>query len=146
MTNLQLLNVIVAALFLAVLAAHYAKKQGRDPSRWFFISLFLGGGGSLILLFLLHRFKKWQVQQNRATARSPAPRVMTVSMPSEVHLKRWYYISTDQRQIGPVEFTDLAKVFKEKQCGDESLVWGEGMSEWTKAQEIPELKQLSSSQ
>lgn len=49
-----------------------------------------------------------------------------------------YYIYLDNEQKGPLSFEEL----KEKNISRETLVWFEGQSDWKKAFEIEELKEL----
>lgn len=49
-----------------------------------------------------------------------------------------YYISINNEQIGPLTFDEL----KEKKISSVTLVWFEGQTDWEKASEIDELKDL----
>lgn len=52
-------------------------------------------------------------------------------------MTKYFYVKESQR-FGPVSFEDLKKVNLTK----ETLVWFEGLEEWKKAKEIPELADL----
>lgn len=49
-----------------------------------------------------------------------------------------YYISINNEQIGPLSFEEL----KEKKISSVTMVWFEGQTDWKKASEIDELKDL----
>ncbi|GEC78153.1 GYF domain-containing protein [Flavobacterium aquatile] len=49
-----------------------------------------------------------------------------------------YYISINNEQVGPLSFEEL----KEKKISSVTMVWFEGQTDWKKASEIDELKDL----
>jgi len=129
---MQLINILLFWLFFGLLAAHFAKKRGRRPLGWFFIGFFLGFIGILIL-FLLPKIEKAELQ--------PAPRPLRPLLPkqSESWLKMWYYLDPVHAQQGPLEFPDLIKKWKENGLNEQSFIWGEGMKEWRRLSEMPDL-------
>lgn len=127
---MQLLNIILFWLFFGLLASHFAKKRGRHPLGWFFIGLFLGIIG-VILLFVLPK-----VDKRTSAPKSPPP---TLPKRSEAWLKMWYYLDPNHACHGPLEFPDLIKKWKEKGICEKSFIWGEGMKEWQRLAELPDL-------
>lgn len=128
---MQLFNLILFWVFFGCLAAFIAKRRGRNPITWFFLGLFLGILGILLVLIL---------PAPRPKRRLPTPPLLQ-SQRSEAWLKMWYYLDPTHKQYGPIEFPDLAKLRKENQISEKSLVWGEGMKEWKQLAEMPELIQ-----
>jgi len=136
MSILQLLNIAVIWLFWGFLNAHFAKKKGKNPRLWFTLGI-LFGLLSLPILLLLPKGKL----RREAPAAKKTPPIKAAPKRTDAHLKRWFYLDPEHKQIGPMEFTDLAKVFKEKQLGKESYIWGEGMTTWQQLTQLPELEQ-----
>ncbi|MCH9609415.1 MAG: hypothetical protein S4CHLAM45_05560 [Chlamydiales bacterium] len=127
---MQLLNIILFWIFFGVFSAHFAKRRGRRPFLWFFIGLFLGIFG-VILLFVLPR---------RPFVAKAAPKAPQLQR-SEAWLKMWYYLDPHSKeQCGPFEFPHIAKNWQDKTLTDKTLVWGEGMKEWKHLHDLPDLK------
>ena len=131
MAIMQLINIILFWLFFGLLASHFAKKRGRHPLGWFFIGLSLGIIG-ILLLFLLPKVEK-RPQPPQKPLRPALPKR------SESWLKMWYYLDPAHAQQGPVEFPDLIKKWRDKGIDEKSYVWGEGMKEWKRLSELPDL-------
>jgi membrane protease subunit (stomatin/prohibitin family) len=55
-----------------------------------------------------------------------------------------FYVAIDGKQKGPYDTTKLSKMISENKFSSESLVWKEGMENWTKASDIEELASLFS--
>ena len=54
--------------------------------------------------------------------------------------KTWYYLDQGQHQIGPLMLRDLEKAWDESVINENSYIWKEGMSQWKKIKELPEIK------
>ena len=67
--------------------------------------------------------------QNQAGAMPPP-------MPTAIQ----YFYALNGAQQGPVSFDQLKTLFANRTINKESLIWKQGMSEWTSLQEIEELK------
>ena len=128
----QLLYIILFWLFFGLLASHFAKKRGRHPVAWFAIGFFLSAFG-VALLFLLPKAGKGLSQPTHPPLRLSFPKQ------SEAWLKMWYYLDPSHTQQGPLEFPDLIKKWKEKGICERSLIWGEGMQEWKRLSDLPDL-------
>lgn len=128
---LQLLNLILLWVFFGYLASYLASKRGRNRLGWFFLGLTLGLIGVLLAFVLPNQKIK------KPLTPPPAPRLQR----SDAWLKLWYYLDPAHQQQGPLEFPDLAKLRKERQLGDQALIWGEGMKEWRRLCEMPDLLQ-----
>ncbi|MFC2049119.1 GYF domain-containing protein [Chlamydiota bacterium] len=131
MGKLQLINIVIFWLFLGLVGAHFAKKRGRFPLAWFGICLMMGIFG-LAMLFLLPKIEK-----------RPAPQPVKGTLPppkqSDAWLKMWYYLDPKHAQQGPFEFPDLIKTWKENRIGSATYIWGEGMKEWKRLRDQPDL-------
>jgi MFS family permease len=127
---MQLINIVLFWLFFGFFASHFAKKRGRHPLGWFCVGLFLGVIGVLLLLLLPKVEKK-----SRPT---PKP-LRAFSKRSESWLKMWYFLDPTHAQQGPFEFPDMIKKWKENGIDETSFVWGEGMKEWKRLSDMPDL-------
>ncbi|MFN0064608.1 MAG: DUF4339 domain-containing protein [Chlamydiales bacterium] len=128
---MQLFNILICCLLISFLTSHLAKKRGKNPLSWFVLAFFLGIF-ALILLYILPSFP-----QKIKTSSPPEERRHN----SDAWIKMWYYMDSSHQQMGPIEFPDLAKSWKEKMLSKNSLVWGEGMKEWQKLSDLPDILQ-----
>lgn len=125
-----LLTLAMWVLF-GLACAYYAKERGRKPMHWFFIGLFLGIIG-LILLFILPSLKN--IQKKILTAAAVPP----PSIPDKLQ-KLWYYLDGNNEQFGPMSFTALKRAKDEEKISSQSYVWNEEMDNWKKYEEAIEL-------
>lgn len=116
-------------LLLGGLCAHYAQKRGRHPFTWFFIGLFLGALG-FILLFILPNKKAVPkpVIENPVvlTEISPSP----ISVPTSQMEKFWYYLDQKNQQYGPMSFNALRTALEDGKITINTYVWNEEMENW----------------
>lgn len=126
---MQLLNLILFWVFFGCIASYLAKRRGRNPLAWFFIGLFLGVLGVLLVVIL----------PNRIHHKPLAPPPPSRPQRSEAWLKMWYYLDLTHAQQGPFEFPDFVKHLRENRLSETSYVWGEGMKEWKRLVEMPDL-------
>ena len=125
---MQLLNIILFWVFFGSLSAFLGKRRGRNPILWFFIGLFLGIFGVLLAVILPTPKRK-----------VPPPFAPAPPKNSESWLKLWYYLDPSHQKQGPFEFPAFAQLLKEAKLSDVSYIWGEGMKEWKRLSEMPEL-------
>ncbi len=131
--KMQLLNLLLFWLFFGVLSSHLAKKEGRNPRTWFFIGLFFGAFG-IAFLYLLPLFEKRKKGKKPIAQPKPLP-------PQPQRREFWYYLDATHRQQGPIDFDHLAKVWESEEIADHSYLWTDGMGDWKKLSELPDLLQ-----
>ena len=119
-------------LVMGSLNAYYASTKGRDPFAWFMLGIPLGLLG-LILLFFLPK-----VKEVKAVKESLEP-LLSVNIDPEILKKEWYYVDVTNQQRGPLSFKDLQLLFSQKNVSLHSFIWSEGMAEWKKLEELPQL-------
>lgn len=140
-------SILTVAMWLAfgAASAYYAKKQRRNPYVWFFIGLFLGIFGLLLLLMLplLQRFKnswhgKQQKTQNTQTATVTVDLGSSLMRAASQEQKNlmWYYLDGANEQKGPMSFNAFDKQWQEGSLTGASFIWNEHLTEWKALKEI----------
>ncbi len=71
-----------------------------------------------------------QIQSQQTSPVAPPP------MPVQVQ----YFYAVDGQQVGPVSFDQLKALFANRTVNKDSLVWKQGMANWTAIKDIEELK------
>lgn len=51
-----------------------------------------------------------------------------------------YYYALEQKQMGPVSFEEMKRLFASRKINKETLIWKPGMATWTALKEVDELK------
>jgi len=73
---------------------------------------------------------------------SPAPTENTSTMPPPLPQQTQYFYASNGQQSGPVTFEGLSNLFASKTVDANTLVWKQGMANWTALNTIPELQTL----
>lgn len=130
-----LLTLLLGAVFGA-LCSYYAKQKGRDGFAWFFIGLFLGLIG-LLLLFILPAKKNLVVQEAKEESLpiEIEPYEIKPVTPKKPTLF-WYYLDVENKQFGPMSEEALFLAWKEGKINDKTYVWNEEMENWKFYDEI----------
>lgn len=114
---------IAIGLLTGAACAHYAKAQGRNPWRWFWVG-FLFGVFGLLAIFFWPKTKKEPPAPAAPTAAPPA-------LPPPAHAdKLWYYLDEENQRHGPMSYTALRAALHEKKISEESYVWNEALDDW----------------
>lgn len=131
MGMLQLINMIVFGMFCGYLSSYIAYRRGRSPGIWFLVGITFNLLGVFLSLLMP---KKRKV----ALVKEPV-RLKAVVNRSESWLKLWYYMDSANTRKGPFDFPDFIALRKNNHIQNHSFVWGEGMKEWKKLSDLPEL-------
>jgi membrane protease subunit (stomatin/prohibitin family) len=98
-----------------------------------------GAGMGMGMGFVLAQQMGQMMQPATAQATAqPAqnPLVVPPPMPAQVH----YYYAVNGQQNGPVSFDILKDLFAKRTVNRDTLVWKQGMENWTALKEVEELK------
>ncbi len=117
----QILMSFIIGSVCGVIAVKMAKKRGRDPTAWFFAGFFFGLFALLFLYFL-------SAQEKDVLEGKMLEVKKTVTFP--VKGKMWYYLSEDQKQIGPLDYAALKELWENGNVSTDTYVWCEGMTDW----------------
>jgi hypothetical protein len=131
---LKFVLLLVLWIAFGVFTSNVARQKGRDPFIWFFIGCLFGWIG-LILVFVLPRVEKskeapkWQSESNTAASKGEVIEVTPLLLKPTQRL--WFFLNKENEQQGPVPFTKLKELWAESVIKKETLVWAEGMTDWT---------------
>lgn len=118
----QIIYTFIFGIVCGVGTSYLAKKKGRDSFMWFFAGFFFGIFGVLAVALLPAKENKEQ-------------QVIEVKTPSIHEGKEWYYLTEDQKQIGPVRYAVLRDLWEKGNLPSSTFVWTEGMAEWKTIEE-----------
>ncbi len=151
----DLISGLILYLIIAGGTAYYAQTKGKNPYLWFAIALLLGIFAPIILFVLtLFPNKEKDPQQPpswpmeimpipEAQLKSEAP--IQTELPKKIDDSRlWYYLDKNHQQMGPVSIIGLREEWNRGLVDLESYVWAQGMSDWKKIDDQPDLKKLLS--
>jgi hypothetical protein len=133
---MHLLISLIVWMLIGTISAYYAKQRGRNSTTWFFIGLFLGLIG-LILLFILPKYPVendtvLEEQANVQLADSPP---LIIECPQD----DWFYLDDKHEQQGPITFYMLRSKWRQGKICNDSFVWREGMVMWQKLHDLPDV-------
>lgn len=130
------------ALTFGCLCACIAHKQGRKkPVIWFLVGFFLGIFG-LLLVFILPRVtivKSNTVNKAKPEASSKTHSNTIVVEPIVIEETKWYYLNSQHEQQGPIFLSELKNLYIDNAISKATYVWQNGMMEWKRIQELPDL-------
>lgn len=149
----------IVSVCIGLLSSHYAQKRGRDASTWFVLGVLLGIFAPILLFILPPVNRPVPEQTSPAAGSSHAVFPVTMSMTKEavdngeastgksdvsdttaaLLAKDWHYIDVNGKQEGPCPYGDLRLAAQREAVNSQSFVWTEGMSDWKRAGEVPDL-------
>lgn len=133
--------------------SYLAYQRSRDPYIWFALGMFFGILAMLALVLLppvkskeelemdqrnkeiIERREKQMEEQEKIES---APNLE----PQSIETKEWFYLDKERQQRGPFSFYVINELWESANLNAHTLVWTEGMPEWKKIQEIPELNDI----
>jgi len=71
-----------------------------------------------------------------------APIQNTGAMPPPLPQQTQYFYAVNGQQSGPINFEDISNLFASKKVDANTLVWKQGMANWTALNSVPELQAL----
>lgn len=130
---MEILVVVFSWLLFGGASSYFAGQRGRDPFAWFLIGMLLGILG-LLLLFLLPPL-------NKEEEASPVEIPKEEAEDSSYRLKSWYYLDENNEQVGPASFNQLKKAGQAGKIRQDTLLWCEGMKQWTPMADLPMIRE-----
>lgn len=131
-----MLSLFIALILLSLgyVTARLSEESGRNPFVWFFIGMFTGIFGILFLLLLPSK-KEAEIIDFTEEIENP----MENDQKKELYNSDWFYMSFDEKEKGPIPFKDLSLAYGDGIINTETYIWREGMPNWIKASQIPNL-------
>ncbi len=75
-----------------------------------------------------------------ATQQAAAPQQPQAATPPPMPVQAQYYYAFEGKQVGPVAIDNLQALFASRTINKDSLVWKQGMGNWTALKDVEELK------
>lgn len=130
--------------------SYLAYQRGRDPYIWFALGIFFGVLAVLALVLLppvqsqdeieadqrnqeLIKLRERQVQEQEKIEDAPN------LQPRSIQTKEWFYLDKSRHQQGPHSFYVITELWENGDITAHSYMWSEGMSEWKRVHDIPEM-------
>ena len=70
--------------------------------------------------------------------------VTNTPAPSPIKSKKEYFVHIDDKQLGPYDLEKIKLLIELDKINGDTLIWTEGMKEWEKSQNNPEINKLLS--
>jgi hypothetical protein len=141
---MQVLLIQVASAFVVGgISALYAPSKGRSSLNWFFIGLFFGVFG-LLLLFLLPSLKKDEEISKGGLPAEKTPSIEQKSQEVSPHLEEikkddWFYLDGNKKPQGPCTRESMKEKWQQGSLSQESWVWNESIVVWKKIADVSPL-------
>lgn len=132
-------------LILGAATAYLANQRGRDPFLWSMGILFLSFFGlffALIGMGLLYFLPTIDEDENVPEKQefSMVELIPTKHLSfDEIAAKEWFYYDSLQARHGPCPFEKIKAAWKSNELKNDSYIWSEGMENWLRVAEMPEL-------
>lgn len=127
-------------VLMGAATAYFANQRGRDPVIWFMVGMLLGVLG-LLLLFVLPPVAGEDTTEMLLKEELPEKPQELAKPHDDYLIKDWYYLDASRAQQGPMDYHALKAAWDAGAIGAHSFVWCEGMSEWQRIEQLPELKE-----
>lgn len=126
-------------VLIGVATGYLAGQRGRDPVIWFMIGILLGVFG-LLLLFIMPAVGQDLKANDTEGDDITLPVLPPTAHPHDSYLiKDWFYLDSFHQQQGPVRYPELKQAWQAGKINGHSFVWCEGMVEWQKVDQLPDL-------
>lgn len=138
-------------LFLMGIATSYiASQKGRDPYIWFAFGMFFGVFAMLVLILmppaqsekeLENEERNKEIVERREKQMEEQEKIESAPNlePQSIETKEWFYLDKDRQQQGPFSFYVISELWESSTLNSQTFVWTDGMPEWKKVHEIPDL-------
>ncbi len=141
-TDQHMFLIFAFNIIIAIATSYFAGRKGRSQLGWFILAVFFGIIPMIVLYFIpeLSNGNPTMAVSKPAPSLHPTPTKPFESSPEENRL--WYYLDQNHQQIGPVSTIALRDLWDRALLDSNSYLWSEGMSQWQKLEELPDLKKI----
>ena len=126
--------VILMSVILGISTAVTARFRGRSPQKWFFIGLFFGWLGLLLLYILPSKVLGEEIKVPPIPSETPVEKLEQSERGGE-----WFFLDREKNVCGPVTDRILKDKWKEGQLSSESWVWNESIVDWKQISRVQSL-------
>ncbi len=143
---MELFISLVTSLLMGSLTGYIAQKKGRDGTIWFVAGMLLGIFAVIALYVLPNLNKRGDEEEHKTREegieeQSAIIDITTDEKGSAADLanKMWFYLGSKKEQYGPMAIKELKSSWTEHRVNAETYVWCEGLDNWKKIKDLPEL-------
>lgn len=127
-------------VLIGIATAYVAFKRGRDPFAWFAIGILFGLLGLLLLMILAPVTPETEEEKNANPLQSiPVDSPEVIALQHYHLINEWFCVDKARQQQGPMRFDVLKDLWGDNGIDAASFVWCEGMAEWKRISDLPEL-------
>jgi GYF domain 2 len=152
MTTTTLLTMVLWTL-IGIATSYIANRKGRDPYIWFALGAFFGILAMLALVLLPPVKSEKELEQDERNKEIVERREKQMEEqekienapnlePQSIETKEWFYLDNERKQQGPLSFYVINELWEGGSLTPQTYVWTEGMPEWKRVQEIPDLRDI----
>lgn len=137
---------IFLAVIIGIITGYLASYRGRNPYIWFCIGILFGMIGLLFLFLLPAVGEEEELSEEEVEGLEPVEGIVMnhrqeLNRLREQFLKTdWYYLDNSHNQSDAISFDDLRMFWIKGSVKDATFVWSEGMEDWKRIQELPDLR------
>lgn len=137
-------------MLMGIATSYIASQRGRDPYIWFALGMFFGILAMLALVLMPPGKSQQELDKDQRTKEIVERREKQMEEqekiekaadlePQSLEAKEWFYLDKERQPQGPFSYYVIHELWESGVVDPQILVWTEGMSEWKKVQDIPEL-------
>lgn len=140
-------------MLMGIVTAYFANQRGRDPYIWFALGIFFGLLAMIALVLLPplkseeemaidERNKEIVERREKQVGEEEKLESAPDLQPQSVETKEWFYLDKSHQQQGPTSFFLINELWEGGDINVQTLVWTEGMPDWRKVGDVPDLHEV----
>lgn len=143
LTPKQMVFGMIMSLIWGFVCMNVAKKRGRDPRAWYALGLFFSIFALAFLLLVPSKkmvLAAAQANEQKEQNTKDKEEELKNSFNNTLEARKWYYLDTNNKQIGPVDFTTIKEGKLKGLISSSTYLWSEGMLDWKKFDNLSYLR------
>lgn len=140
LTHTQLMVSLFMFFLMGAITSYYAHVKGKNMLLWFLLGGLFGVFALIALYFLPSEEDKSidPVYTSNSSIQDQQPTQSALPLEND---RLWYYLDRNHQQYGPVSLIALKDLWDTGTLDVNSYVWTEGMENWDKLDNLPQLKE-----